>query len=194
MKAVMIMYKKARTMVKTKHGNSEEFEVTVGVHQGFVLSKLLFVVVMEALTQDVREGLPWELLYAGDLVLMAESIEELKGKVLRWKQYMEAKGLKVNIGKTKVKVSGKNCGDVERLETLPCTVCGKGVGSISIRCTRCNGWVHKRCSGVKGSLVRVEDTFVCKTCEREGDEEDRNVEESLDLGNGVHLENVGKFC
>ena len=34
---------------------------------------------------------------------------------------------------------------------------------------------------------------MCKTCER-GDEEDRNVEESLDLGNGVHLENVGKFC
>ena len=55
-KAVMIMYKKARTMVKTNHGNSEEFEVKVGVHQGSVLSPLLFVVVMEALTQDVRKG------------------------------------------------------------------------------------------------------------------------------------------
>ena len=53
---------------------------------------------------------------------------------------------------------------------------------------------HKRCSGVKGSLVRVEDTFVCKMCERKGGEEDRNVEESLDLRNGVHLENIGKFC
>ena len=47
---------------------------------------------------------------------------------------------------------------------------------------------------MKGSLVRVKDTFVCKTCERAGDEEDRNVEESLDLGNGLHRENVGKFC
>ena len=46
---------------------------------------------------------------------------------------------------------------------------------------------------MKGSLVRVEDMFVCKMCERAGDEEDRNVEESLDLENGVHLENVGKF-
>ena len=43
---------------------------------------------------------------------------------------MEAKGLKMNIGKTKVMVSGKNCGDVERLGKWPCTVCGKGVGSI----------------------------------------------------------------
>ena len=41
---------------------------------------------------------------------------------------------------------------------------------------------------MKGSLVRAEDTFVSKTCEREGDEEGRNVEESLDLGNGVHFE------
>ena len=40
------------------------------------------------------------------------------------------------------------------------SVCGKGVGSNSIRCTGCSGWVHKRCSGVKGSLVRAEDTFV----------------------------------
>ena len=35
---------------------------------------------------------------------------------------------------------------------------------------------------------------MCKMCERAGDEEDRNVEESLDLGNGIHLENVGKSC
>ena len=98
------MHKKVRTKVKTNHGNSEEFEVKVGVHQGSVLSPLLFVVVMEALTQDIREGLPWELLYADDLVLMAESIEELKWKVLRWKECMEAKGLKMNIGKTKVMV------------------------------------------------------------------------------------------
>ena len=51
------MYEKARTMVKTKHRNSEEFEVKVGVHQGSVLSPLLFVAVMEVLTQEVREGL-----------------------------------------------------------------------------------------------------------------------------------------
>ena len=57
-KAVMVMYKKVRTMVKTKHRNSEEFEVKVRVHQGSVLSPLLFVVVIEALMQDIREGLP----------------------------------------------------------------------------------------------------------------------------------------
>ena len=95
--------------------------------------------------------------------------------------------MKMNIGKTKVMVSGKYCNDVKRLGKGPCTVFGKVFGSNSIRYTSGSGWVHKRCSGVKGYLVRVEDTFVCRTCERAGDEGDRNVEESLDLGNGVHL-------
>ena len=69
-------------MVRTKHGNGEEFEVKVGVYQGLFLSPLLFACVMEALTQEVREGMPWELLYADNLVLIAESTEELKEKVM----------------------------------------------------------------------------------------------------------------
>ena len=48
---VMVMYKKARTTVRTKQGSSEEFEVKVGVYQGSVLSPLLFVAVMEVVVQ-----------------------------------------------------------------------------------------------------------------------------------------------
>ena len=109
---VMVMYEKARTTVRTKQGSSEEFEVKVGVHQGSVLSPLLFVAVMEVVTQKVREGLPWELLYADDLVLVAQSIEELREKVRQWKACMESKGLKMNIDKTKVMRSGKGSGDI----------------------------------------------------------------------------------
>ena len=47
---VIAMYQKAKTTVRTKQGSSEEFEVKVGVHQGSVLSLLLFVTVMEVVT------------------------------------------------------------------------------------------------------------------------------------------------
>ena len=74
---VMVMYEKARTTVRTKQRSSEEFAVKAGVHQGSVLSLLLFVAVIEVVTRKVREDLPWELLYADDLVLAAQSIEKL---------------------------------------------------------------------------------------------------------------------
>ena len=46
--------------------------------------------------------MPWELLYADDLALMVESKEKLLEKLKRWKEGLEDKGLRVNMGKTKV--------------------------------------------------------------------------------------------
>ena len=55
---VMIMYERARTVVRIKQGYSTEFEVKVGIHQGSVLITLFFVAVMEVVTRVVKEGLP----------------------------------------------------------------------------------------------------------------------------------------
>ena len=67
----------------------------VGLHQGSVLSPLLFIIVMDVITREIQDGLPWELLYADDIVLMADSEDELKVKFLKWKRSMELKGLKL---------------------------------------------------------------------------------------------------
>ena len=72
-KVIQAMYESVTTAVRLGEGESEAFPVRVGVHQGSVLSPLLFVIVLEALSREFREGLPWELLYADDLMLMAES-------------------------------------------------------------------------------------------------------------------------
>ena len=53
------------------------FEVKVGMHQGSALSPLLFTIVMEAISREFRDALPWELLYADDLAVIAETEEEL---------------------------------------------------------------------------------------------------------------------
>jgi len=53
----------AKTVVRTVYGNSNGFEVKVGMHQGSALSSLLFVIVTEALSRELRVALPWELLY-----------------------------------------------------------------------------------------------------------------------------------
>ena len=63
---------------------------------------------MEALSREFKVGCPWELLYAGDLVLMAETLEDLKKKLTIWKDNIEAKGLRVNVNKTKLVCSKHN--------------------------------------------------------------------------------------
>jgi len=90
---VMAMYDDVKTSVRVKGGESAAFEVKVGIHQGSVLSPLLFTIVLEALSRDFKGGLPWELLYADDLALMAESEDELRQWIKMWKGGMEEKGL-----------------------------------------------------------------------------------------------------
>ena len=108
MRFVQAMYNNIRSRVRVNNTYSDEFGVKVGVHQGSVLSPLLFVIVLDALSHEFRTGTPWELLYADDLVISAETEEGLKMKLNKWKTEMEAKGLRVNMGKTKIMVSGVN--------------------------------------------------------------------------------------
>ena len=128
------------------------------------MSPLIFIIVMEALLQEFRVGCPWELLYADDLVIIAETLEELEQKLRNWKKGLEEKGLKVNAPKTKVMHSRH---DVPKIKvqsvTFPCGVCYKGGGANSILCTSCNKWVHKRGTSIKGKLTKV-DNFVCRSC------------------------------
>ena len=86
------MYANARSRVRVGEGFSKEFEVKVGVHQGSVLSPLLFIIVLEALSREFRAGVPWEDLYADDLVIIADSLEECVRRLLIWKEAMEKKG------------------------------------------------------------------------------------------------------
>ena len=63
----------AKSKVRVNGSYSDEFEVKVGVHQGSVLSSLLFIIVLEALSREFHTNHPWELLYADDPVLIERS-------------------------------------------------------------------------------------------------------------------------
>src|SRR5258706_15002376 len=119
------MYEGVTTSVKLGAGETEEFSVRVGVHQGSVLSPLLFIIVLEELSKKFRVDLPWELFYADDLALMEESEQELIVKIKLWKTGMEEKGLRVNMGKTKLMVSRIRHGQAENSGKYPCGVCRK---------------------------------------------------------------------
>ena len=48
------------------------------------------------------------MLYVDDLVILAETFEDLMIKMTVWESGLESKGLKVNMGKTKVMILGRD--------------------------------------------------------------------------------------
>ena len=117
----------------------------------------------EALSREFRVGCPWEMLYADDLVILAELFEDLMTKVAVWKNSLESKEVKVNMRKTKVMISGRNLHILHTSGKYPCAVCRKGVEKNSIFCSGCLFWVHKKCSDIPGRLLEDPD-FRCKRC------------------------------
>ena len=91
-KAVISLYEGAETKVRVGSGLSEEFSVKVGVHQGFVLSPLLFAMVIDEVTKNARKDWMKQILYADDLVLMRETMEELRENFHEWREVFESKG------------------------------------------------------------------------------------------------------
>ena len=93
--------------------------------------------VTEAISREFRVALPWELLYADDLVVIAEIKQDLIKRLNEWKNNVENRGMRVNINKAKVVISGERQKPVQKAARWPCGVCGRGVGSNSIQCTSC---------------------------------------------------------
>ena len=61
--------------------------------------------------------------------------------------------MRVSMNKTKVISISGECQKVrQKAVRWPCGVCSKGVGSKSLQCNSCQKWIHKKCSGIKGSM------------------------------------------
>ena len=80
------------------------------------------------LQREFRTGVPWELLYADDLVVIADSLEECISKLRVWKAGMESKGLRVNMKKTKFLISGVGLNLLQDSGEFPCAIYRSGVG------------------------------------------------------------------
>ena len=147
---------------------------------------------INVLTEDVRDGSLMEFLYADNIVLCGESLNEVMGKYGTWKNAVEGKSLRVNVNKTKGMqlLFGKKS-SVSKMD--PCGVCGEWVRCNSIQCTKCLRWVHRPCSDVprQVNLLSCWDVFVCRTCFGHN----CSVEEKLAFERGEDvLEEVEKFC
>ncbi|KAK3528935.1 hypothetical protein QTP70_012846 [Hemibagrus guttatus] len=77
-RVVQDMYERSRTVVRCAVGQTEKFKVEVGLHQGSALSPFLFAIVMDQLSEEVRQESPWTMMFADDIVICSESREQVE--------------------------------------------------------------------------------------------------------------------
>ena len=110
------LYAGQEATVRIGHGTTDWFQIGKGVCQGCILSPCLFNLYAEYVMQnagldEAQAGIKIagrninNLRYADNTILMAES-KELKSLLMKVKDESEKVGLKLNIQKTKLMVSG----------------------------------------------------------------------------------------
>ncbi|KAK3538125.1 hypothetical protein QTP70_030292 [Hemibagrus guttatus] len=154
-RVVQDMYERSRTVVRCAVGQTEEFKVEVGLHQGSALSPFLFAIVMDQLSEEVRQESPWTMMFADDIVICSESKEQVEENLERWRFVLERRGMKVSRSKTEymcvneregsgtVRLQGEEVKKVQEFKYLGSTVqsngeCGKEVKKRVQ--AGCNGW------------------------------------------------------
>ncbi|KAK3564059.1 hypothetical protein QTP86_007531 [Hemibagrus guttatus] len=115
------MYERSRTVVRCAVSQTEEFNVEVGLHQGSALSPFLFAIVMDQLSEEVRQESPWTMMFADDIVICSESREQVEENLERWRE-----------GSGTVRLQGEEVKKVQEFKYLGSTVqsngeCGKEV-------------------------------------------------------------------
>ena len=98
--AIKDMYDGVTTCVKACDGTSSYFPITVGLHQGSALSPYLFALIMDELTKDIQEEVPWCMLFADDIVLIDETKAGVNAKLELWRNTLESKGFTLSRSKT----------------------------------------------------------------------------------------------
>ncbi|CAK9291535.1 unnamed protein product [Gordionus sp. m RMFG-2023] len=112
------MYMGHTTMVRSTTGTSAGFTIAEGVHQGSALSPLLFITVIDVLAQSISQTFPWNMIFADDYVILAESKDEMKERLVSWINMLERHGLKVNREKTDSETWPTNESDERSLQTM----------------------------------------------------------------------------
>ena len=109
------LYAGQETIVRTRYGTTDGFQIGKGVHQGCILLSCLFNLNAEYIMRNVGLDEPQagikiagrninNLRYSDDTTLMAENEEELRSLLV--KEESEKVVLKLNIQKTKIMASG----------------------------------------------------------------------------------------
>jgi phage gp37-like protein len=79
------MYDNVVTSVRTNDGDTNDFSINIRLHQESALSPYLFALVMDEVTRDIQDGIPWCMLFADGVILVDESRTGVEQKLELWR-------------------------------------------------------------------------------------------------------------
>ncbi|GJY10408.1 ataxia telangiectasia mutated family protein [Tanacetum coccineum] len=94
------MYEGAKTRVRTLVGDTEFFPVEVGLHQDSAISPYLFALILDEISKGIQEDIPWCMIFADDIMLIAELAKGLNSRLEKWRKALKDKGLRISRDKT----------------------------------------------------------------------------------------------
>nr|GEU32216.1 hypothetical protein [Tanacetum cinerariifolium] len=100
LRVIKDIYDGAKTRVRSSTGNTEFFPVEVGLHQRSAISPYLFALILDELSRGIQGNIPCSIVFADDIVLVAESADALNMRLESWRKALEDKGLRVSRDKT----------------------------------------------------------------------------------------------
>lgn len=119
--AIKATYQNSKGIVRINGKESRPFNMSKGVKQGDSLSPLLFIIFMDEILKickrrtsrtvvgmwNMRTILAQVLMFADDIVLIADTNEHLQEAVTEWEAELERKGMVLNANKCKVMHVGR---------------------------------------------------------------------------------------
>ncbi|KAK3560770.1 hypothetical protein QTP86_019208, partial [Hemibagrus guttatus] len=193
-RVVQDMYERSRTVVRCAVGQTE-FKVEVRLHQGSALSPFLFAIVMDQLSEEVRQESPWTMMFADDIVICSESRKQVEENLERWRFALERRGMKVSRSKTEymcvneregsgtVRLQGEEVKKVQEFKYLVSAVqsngeCGKELRVRITLLSRSRAQTNER---LRINPGKKEKQIGMIEEEEERDEEEEEEEKQLDI-------------
>ena len=90
-RVIQDMYEGVVASIRIPRGETTNFPIRIGLHQGSALSPYLFNIVLDVLTASIQEEIPKCMLFADDIVLLGDSTGEINQKVELWRMTLELK-------------------------------------------------------------------------------------------------------
>lgn len=153
------MYHKVTKQIRCSSGLTSSFPIQVGVHQGSVLSPLLFIIILNHLIADRINNLTKILLFADDIAMIGENEIVLEYELEEWRKILEENGLRISRKKTeymhlpfkdppnpapKIMLQGEELPRCEKFKYLGLVVSSDGQCTDDVNSRIQTGWLKFR--------------------------------------------------